>query len=471
MNFTELPQKNSLDENLSTSQDTTSDYSKYFNPSLTLYNGLTQEEIIDLQKRIVIKDQHSQQNSFKVSKRSRLKNHFKQPFQRLQKKKNNEKISKIFTSLNNNSSVSNGGCLYDNDIDSLSCYNYFKTDQLSLLFDISMSENNKGKKPYKQVVNQENKYIEQSNREQIKNYKFNENGSILWVNKGDILEPPLSSSTENFIFNQETFKNFPLKKKTSSNSIIISKQSSPLENNYIQYQLFQSLNFLSRSSSFSRSILSSTNPLLSSNLYSIPTFKEKRQHLTVPKIVGNLLNGSINVNSQGQPSLSYQNANFYSNKSFLSTSSLPIYVSQYNVDDPSKIKFDEKSSLFVYENLTRLSNFYTNNSTNLKPILKNTINKRQDIELKNAEECDKVELDQFLKNLIDTEDQNPFDSTHSEMKRNKQLIRYYKEETQNLINDHYTVHDDFVSSIPLPKKYVTIIGEKKRKLLGVTELY
>lgn len=482
MDCGELQQNNFMEESLTTSPDTTSDYSKFFNPSLTLYNGLTQEEILDLQRCITVKKHHPlQQNSIKVSKRSRLKNRFKQSFQRIQKKTQTGNNSKLFKSSELNRILSNKNDHLDNDWDSLSCYNHFKTDQLSLLFDISMGKNNKDINNDYQIVSKENNYLEQPNQEQLSIDKFkssDKNNHNIEEVEEENLVPPLSSSTEKITPHWGKFKNPLFKENQSSKDLLLSNRKFSSRDYDTQYQLFQPINFCSTTTSFSRSVSPSQSSSLSSKHYSIPTFKEKRKQLTVSKIVGNILNRSFKSNSQRDPNLSYQNVKFYSNIASVqsentfnsTTSSLPVCRSNSSSANQSRIKFDERSSLFVYGNFTRSTHFYNNNSMNLKPILKNTVNKRQNIELKNAEGCDMIDMDKFLQDMIDNEAKRPFDSTQSEMVRNRQLIRYYREETHNLINDHYTIHHDTVATIQLPENHVGKTSENKRRLLGVTEL-
>lgn len=482
MNCGELQQYNFTEESLATSLDTTSDYSKFFNLSLTLYNGLTQEEILNLQRCITVQNHPSQQTSFKVSKRSRLKNCFKQSFQRIQKNKKNRNNWNLFKTLETNCTISDKSDHLDNDWDLLSCYNYFKTEQLSLLFDISMNENSKRIKNDYQLFNKEGFSMEQPNQKllSVKKFKVGVKNNFDNDNEEDeeeILVPPLSSSTEKIIINKKKFKNF-FKDNQSTKQFLPSDQKFSTKNNNTHHRLFHPIQFRSTTSSFSRSASSSISSLLLGKHYSIPTFKEKRKQLTVPKIVGNLLNGSFDVNSQRNPTLSYQNVDFYSNIpsyqsdniSTSSTPSSPVYISNFTIENPSKIKFEEKSSLFIYGNFTKPTHFHNNQSLNLKPILKNTINKRQNIELKNAEGCDRIDMDKFLQDIIDNEEKRPFDSTQSEMVRNRQLIRYYREETQNLIKDNYKTHHSAVATIELPINNISKISEKKRRLLGVTEL-
>ncbi|CAL9731920.1 hypothetical protein MOUN0_M08636 [Monosporozyma unispora] len=455
-------------------------YPENFNISQTLYNGLTQEEIINLE-RLQAEDSILPQLSFSSSKRYRFRNRIKQRLQKSQKKNGGSsyKDSNALLSFKNrdNNNSKNFSKFKE---EPLLCYNQFKTSQPSLLFDLTMASNRNNRsisfKP-RSSVNRESSVC---NIHHSKNFTAMDDGSSLGVNL------PLSSST----IKRHTEHDYPfsfrnkrlrLDSDDQCGKFIISPHyllsTNEGEDNQTygiqQYQLPASCEHSDTSSSSN-----------SSKLYSIPTFREARNELSISKLLGGMDLGSLNITTKGEVKLTYQNVSFYNNltseevndipsqksESFCSSSSLlpdTVADSDCNIPEVSKIKFSDKSSLFLYGKLKKPLK-YTSQKTGCKPILKSTLNTKKDIEYETAKRCDSVGVNQFLQSLYNYENQRPYGAEQCEIIRNKQIMRYYKEEMQNLINEHC----DVTANFPPPLPPGCLIQDDKvniRRLKGVVQ--
>lgn len=465
--------------------------SRYFIPGLTLYNGLTSEEILDLRKRFTENKIHpnsqEQQDlaspSFSGTMSNRFKNRVKQTMRKIHKKRVVGK-NKIL-SLNNSKSLSLldvsilkgkpqrkkfvSKSPKDSEVEmdsfsSTSCYNQFKTNQLSLLFDWTMNE----QRELNPISFSFPKF----------NYtKFNSSVSQLFsdsnfsLSKENLLAKdiqPLSCSSFKKINMKESpdknpvrgisGKNCDCKPQNNRTSKKIelhianpseipseSEEAEPQTPPPEQVPMLSTVMTQSDSSmNLTTDSLSKTGSTTSSKVYSVPTFKEKREKLTIPKLMGQIKTGSIylgSISPVNPTRLSYQNSKFYehlssdshckSNSSFtdLETNSLEEELNPGSiVIDISKIKFSEKSSLFVYNKTKRPLTVTSQPMKEVRSILKNSENKMGGKELRAAMSCDGVKMKEFLEEFQGAESKRMYAGLHNKTQRNKQLARYYEEE-------------------------------------------
>lgn len=459
------------------------DDSDPFMRSQSLYDGLTQREIMDLQRGYVEASIPSQLSSIS-SRRFSLKNRIKRSLYKIQKKKevsSCKDLSKSFHMDKKDDATEN---ISKSRHEPLFCYDQFKTNYPNLLFDLTMHTNRS---------NRSNRIDRNSHFKPMSVVKRSSNipttDSILTSsldNESSYIKhiPPLSSSSmkrnnlQGFSHDSKRLRlNNDNKYSTSrfivTNSYIPSAKVKQSDTSYAQFPYV-----LPKSPECSD--LSSSSD--SSKVYSIPTFREERRELTIPKLLGSIKLGKINLSSQGEIKLAYQDRSFYDNlvpdensdisaKMSISVPSSPSILPGSLVSDDcilpdtSKIKFINKSSLLLYGKSHRQLTF-NNKISETKPILKNRLNTKKDVEFEKAKNCDIVGVEQFLQFLDKYEDRKPIEEKNCEELRKKQLMRYYKEATQNLIKKHSDVIE--TSSSPLPPSFLERNSKtRNRKLTGL----
>ncbi|CAL9736106.1 hypothetical protein MOSE0_J02036 [Monosporozyma servazzii] len=449
------------------------DCTEFFIPSQSLYDGLTQKEIVDLQRGYVENSIISQMSSLS-SKRYRLKNKIKRTLFKIQKNKEVKMCKGLTKSYRIDKKDDENRNISISRHESLLCYNQFKTSHPSLLFDLTMDTNRSNRSTYSQPLSVANRDYNILTEENILTNSLDKESSYYKSS------PPLSASSMKR--NNIQGHNFESKRlrlnngnKNSARRFIVTNShisSTKEKQNEMSYEPLPYE--LPKSPGCSH--LSSSSD--SSKLYSIPTFREERRELTISKLLGSIKLGNINLSSNGNIRLSYQDRSFYDNlapdensgiasKISKSLPSSPSTLASYEclIPDTSKIKFINKSSLLLYgKSHKRLA--FSSHVSETKPILKNRLNSKKDVESEKARNCDIVGVEQFLKFLDNYEDRKSLEEKNCEELRKKQLMRYYKEETQYCINEHCDASGN--SPPPLPPTFVDKNSKtRKRKITGL----
>lgn len=220
----------------------------------------------------------------------------------------------------------------------------------------------------------------------------------------------------------------------------------------------------------------------SSQLYTIPTFRNETKSLNIANIVSNLKNGSIHTTrliclntNDDKKGVSYRDKHFYDslpdkyfcNESIDSSLDENEDLTNEEFDDPettftfshpydtirsgkmgrqdlsvinndgNSVRFDDHSKLFVYtpkrKNLVYSRNenhlLDSDKTRSLKSILKTKDHISTEIENARAICCDSVNVNAFIHSLNDYEEKRLTDERNNALSRENQLNRYYSKES------------------------------------------
>lgn len=200
----------------------------------------------------------------------------------------------------------------------------------------------------------------------------------------------------------------------------------------------------------------------SSKLYTIPTFREKSEQLSISGIVSSFKNGFLNeeqlqtVNEKfsGQ-NLSFRNKKFYDilPTDFFEKPIDPMESSDDDEDidcgdslikkdadlvssETNSVRFNENSKLFIYTPKKKFVKMYqvdsnaedSGNFLKVKPILKAKYHASTEIETARAMCCDIVNVESFLTSFKKYEEKRYSEEKENAKSRENQINRYYSKE-------------------------------------------
>lgn len=440
-----------------------------FSPTFNIYNGLSFSEITSLRNAFKNKNKERSidDKKNKLSKRIKFKEHLKNTVYKIRKKRLDEKNK--CKNLETNSEKSRDSSILGES----SCYSKFKSQphQLSLLFE-DVINNDSVKDSSNNILNFNDGTNSQKNFFPDFNYlSFQRMGNSIYetfnsdkLNESNIKLEPITRKVLKRDLSEDMSNEYPSKRQCLSendislNDSINEKKENQICNSTEFMDNENKINSESKDKSISLEELSlrtystreSSISTTSSKIYSIPTFKNERNKLTIADIVESLYQDVVSNRNVGSILISkdltynYQDKEFFQqlpdnffDKSELLTNQLfnPINISKtkFNQEKSERknpsIRFNEKCSLLIYKKKERPK---TVNSSIILPeyksILKKKENKRKDIELMKVEQCDKVDVKCFFKKFYESENRKMEEDGKYQKVRERQLDRYYEEE-------------------------------------------